>query len=361
MKHPHLGVLLLLNVYLINAGNNTKVLKLVQVLFRHGDRTPTETYPNDPYQHWPEGWGTLTKLGKQQMYQLGQLLRKTYKDFLSEDYFSETVYVRSTEADRCIMSAQTLLAGLYPPTKDQTWNSNLLWQPIPVRYIPRNEDNVIAMKKNCSLYDTALKHAYETPRIKKIDEENKDLYEYLSASTGNKMNNIHAVELLYNTLEIEILNNLTLPEWTNNVSLDKLREIAKTNFAIFSDTTLMKRLTGGAFLNEALSFMYKKINSTSKLDLVLYSGHDITIVTITRTLGFEQLLKPKYGAFIVFELYKNEDEDFEIEVLYGDSFETPPQKFEMEFCPTPCTLKNFVDRYKHVLPKDWEAECLNPY
>jgi len=33
-------------------------------LFRHGDRTPTETYPKDPYINymWPGGWGALTKV-----------------------------------------------------------------------------------------------------------------------------------------------------------------------------------------------------------------------------------------------------------------------------------------------------------
>lgn len=33
-------------------------------IFRHGDRTPTETYPNDPYinYEWEDGWGALTKV-----------------------------------------------------------------------------------------------------------------------------------------------------------------------------------------------------------------------------------------------------------------------------------------------------------
>uniref|UniRef100_A0A0K8V6W7 Lysosomal acid phosphatase n=1 Tax=Bactrocera latifrons TaxID=174628 RepID=A0A0K8V6W7_BACLA len=35
------------------------------VLFRHGDRTPIEPYPTDPWknrEYWPVGWGELTNV-----------------------------------------------------------------------------------------------------------------------------------------------------------------------------------------------------------------------------------------------------------------------------------------------------------
>lgn len=37
---------------------------MIQQVFRHGDRNPTETYPNDPYRNykWQGGWGALTKV-----------------------------------------------------------------------------------------------------------------------------------------------------------------------------------------------------------------------------------------------------------------------------------------------------------
>uniref|UniRef100_A0A914EAA8 Uncharacterized protein n=1 Tax=Acrobeloides nanus TaxID=290746 RepID=A0A914EAA8_9BILA len=39
-------------------------LLLVQVVWRHGDRAPVGTYPNDKYQEdsWPNGWGELTEV-----------------------------------------------------------------------------------------------------------------------------------------------------------------------------------------------------------------------------------------------------------------------------------------------------------
>lgn len=40
------------------------ILIIIQQVFRHGDRNPTETYPNDPYRNyeWQGGWGALTKV-----------------------------------------------------------------------------------------------------------------------------------------------------------------------------------------------------------------------------------------------------------------------------------------------------------
>ncbi|KAF5274603.1 hypothetical protein FQA39_LY07215 [Lamprigera yunnana] len=357
MKYLHLTFLLFNVVYVISI-NDSKSLRLVEVLFRHGDRTPTETYTNDPYRSWPEGWGSLTKVGKRQMFTLGELLRNTYKDYLAEYYKNDGLVVRSSYAHRCIMSAQCLLAGLYPPVKEQIWNPSLLWQPIPVTYVPRNEDNVIVMKKPCPVYETQLKAAYESQRIKDIDIQNKELYEYLTFATGDEVNDINEVEFLYNTLEIEMINNLTLPNWTKNVSFDALREIAKLNLAIFTDNKIMKRLSSGNFLKTVLSYMTQKIEQTSKEELILFSGHDITIVSVLRTLGFDHLLKPDYGAYLIFELHEVDPQDYEIRFFYGQNFESSPKHIDLKHCPAPCKLKEFVVGYEDIIPVDWATECL---
>lgn len=88
----------------------------------------------DPYgnetKYWPDGWGQLTKVGneivednifhcnllqqgKERMYGVGQYLAGRYKGFLGQS--PREVYIRSAGSDRCLESAQLLLAGLYPP------------------------------------------------------------------------------------------------------------------------------------------------------------------------------------------------------------------------------------------------------
>ena len=66
------------------------------------------------------------------MYELGQTFRNIYGGFLSEHYTSKEFNAQSTVSERTLMSAATLLAGLYPPKTYQIWSSTINWQPIPV-------------------------------------------------------------------------------------------------------------------------------------------------------------------------------------------------------------------------------------
>lgn len=67
---------------------------------RNGDRNIIATYPNDRWNREafaPEGLGQLTKLGKQQQYQLGQYFRKRYGSLIGDgEYSPKTVYIEST-------------------------------------------------------------------------------------------------------------------------------------------------------------------------------------------------------------------------------------------------------------------------
>lgn len=60
----------------------TKQPVSVVVFFRHGDRTPVDPYPLDPWgdaKYWPVPFGELTDIGKRQHYELGTVLRERYK------------------------------------------------------------------------------------------------------------------------------------------------------------------------------------------------------------------------------------------------------------------------------------------
>lgn len=68
----------------------------------------------------------------------------------------------------------------------------------------------------------------------------------------------------------------------------------------------------GVFLQKVITFMDKKRTKELVPDrkLFLFSGHDLTIVNVMRTLGFEELIKPGFGASLTLELHKTNTSNY---------------------------------------------------
>lgn len=101
------------------------------------------------------------------------------------------------------MSAESHLAGLYPPNSNQIWDS-IKWMPIPVHTIPEDEDRVLASKKYCPRYNYELEKVLNSPEMKRMNKENGKLYIYLTEKTGNKISSLMTIEHLYDILFIEV-------------------------------------------------------------------------------------------------------------------------------------------------------------
>lgn len=71
------------------------------------------------------------------MYNVGKKLRERYGKFLG-DFSDEKVHISSTNVSRTIMTALTMMAGLFPPSKPIL--EDLKWQPVPVWQDSRDFD-----------------------------------------------------------------------------------------------------------------------------------------------------------------------------------------------------------------------------
>lgn len=67
-------------------------------------------------------------------------------------------------------------------------------------------------------------------------------------------------------------------------------------------------------VKEMISNMAEKRND-SKKELFLYSGHDLTLVSLLRCLGIEELYKPQFGASVILELH-NVNKEYFIKVIF---------------------------------------------
>uniref|UniRef100_A0A914Y128 acid phosphatase n=1 Tax=Panagrolaimus superbus TaxID=310955 RepID=A0A914Y128_9BILA len=122
MKAVVILLVLILKLFFCNShpiNDDDDKLVFLQAVWRHGDRSPIETYKSDPYQEdsWPQGWGQLSPKGMEQHVYLGRnRLKARYIDelkFLSPYYNSHEIYVRSTDVNRTIASAISNMFGMY--------------------------------------------------------------------------------------------------------------------------------------------------------------------------------------------------------------------------------------------------------
>uniref|UniRef100_A0A1L8DYX7 Putative lysosomal & prostatic acid phosphatase n=1 Tax=Nyssomyia neivai TaxID=330878 RepID=A0A1L8DYX7_9DIPT len=350
-----------------NDAEGLRTLRMIAILFRHGDRSPTSLYPNDPHvnHQWSGGLGALSEKGSLQMYNLGKNLHMRYYRLLPPNglYSKDDIFIGSSAAERCTMSAQSFMAGFMPPLESRN-PLPIPWQPVAIHAPPRNQDYLYAQKKPCRKYDEMLNKFYVNPPpdVVEMNEKYAGMYRMLTKETGMNVTNIGHVELLYNTLSIERSAGLTLPDWTESVFPDKMVTLAERNLALITETPFMKKIKGGSIMTEILDNMVKKLNGLQHRSIFVYSAHDVTLVNFMRAIGvIEETAKmPEYAATIVVELHHSViyEDDFEVKIVYYFNSEDKfPKELSIPNCESPCSLTAFSKSIEKIIVRNYDEDC----
>nr|XP_031828068.1 venom acid phosphatase Acph-1-like [Nomia melanderi]XP_031828078.1 venom acid phosphatase Acph-1-like [Nomia melanderi]XP_031828087.1 venom acid phosphatase Acph-1-like [Nomia melanderi]XP_031828093.1 venom acid phosphatase Acph-1-like [Nomia melanderi] len=340
-------------------------LRQVNVVFRHGDRTPddnsNEAYPNDPYYNYdffPEGRGQLINNGKQREYRLGRVLHNRYSKFLGSYYTPNTVFGISSDYDRTKMSLQLVLASLFPPNREQKWNPQLNWQPIPTRYLRRAEDNVF-LGDECPLYLQEYERVTNTPEGKRQLSRFDGLMKQLTIWTGKNVTNAFDMYYLYHTLMAEYSDGLILPDWAYEVfPYGELWNGTVLWYETASATTLQRRLNAGPYLRLVTKSMLARVAGTSEniRKIYLYSGHETNVAAVLFALGLYTPHVPGYSSAVILELHEIEDKFF-VKVLHYWGIPPKVEELAIPNCDLMCPLDQFLKSIKDVIPSNEELKC----
>ncbi len=339
------GVLLAIGLFASGLANAKSSVIFAIDIIRHGDRTPIKEMSNDSYL-WPEGLGELTALGMHQEFTLGQKLRKLYVQqygLLPNNYTGATLYVRSSDYNRTLMSAQAALLGLYPLgsgpllVKQKSPALPMQYQPIPIHTIPQSDDSMLIPKQNQPEFKHLItKYVINTKAWQEKSRQYRVKLQGWSKVTGMRLQDLQQLTSLGDNLRIRMLHGVALPHGITNQDRDQIIELAN-----WITTRIYGQYEVGAYGSRDLRLAISKYltNAAESTDpilkYVLFSAHDSTLMAIMSALSQPLATIPPYASDLRILLLKDQS-NYSIELSFNE------QKIKLKDCLGVCSLTGFL-------------------
>lgn len=343
---------------------NETTLLLVHVIYRHGDRTPDQVslYPTNPYyneiHYSPYGYGQLLNKGKRRERDIGKALRKRYNKFLGSVWNIDALDVRSTDYNRTKMSAQLMLAGLWPPTSMNIWDPLLDWQPIPYNYEKSADDKELAPFLGCTRFTRLFQETVASPEISSYLSRYNETLEILADKTGLEMSYLEAFLLYFGFLIQEQLY-MPLEDWTKMIYPEPLKSLAVDFYYLQTNNTGLRTIITGYFFKKIIADTQSKIDGTlspAGRKMFIYSAHETNVAAILLTLeAFKIVDIPPYGSYVLFEVHEI-DGVYGIKLFYQDYSSNEPQLLKISGCADLCPFDEFIALLEEYIPES-DSEC----
>ncbi|GAB6022331.1 hypothetical protein CHUAL_006453 [Chamberlinius hualienensis] len=325
----------------------TDTLLMVFTIFRHGDRAPLTLDENHPYAHlFPDGAGALTKEGQVQAYELGLKFRRQFKNLISADYKADEIYVYSTDSDRCLMTAQCCLAGLFPPQEQRKWHPELNWQPIPV-HTRNGEEDPLAMRavkmRLDELYNETAAQLHPDWYQNYIEKKTEWVKWQKWACIGDQPS-VHQTLIKLDTVLIMMKKNLKY-EIPSDLNILALASSVLETLFLFTETHPYFVKQGYELLTQVLDRMKGIIDGSRKTKLYLYSLHDLNICSVSGQLGLN-LQRTSYCGDLRFELHKLTDGKHYVRIQHCLNYTDEPFDVCLDQNNAFCPIEKFEELVK---------------
>ncbi|MDF2939419.1 MAG: hypothetical protein K0R66_61 [Gammaproteobacteria bacterium] len=293
-------------------------------LIRHGDRTPIQALPKSPY-NWTEGLGQLTAIGMNQEYELGRKMHVEYINhykLLPESYQLGTIYVRSTDLDRTLMSADCFLLGLYSLGTGPKlgYGSVALpgaYQPIPIHTVASSQDNLFFPLSAKQKQAILQQYVFNSPAWQQKNAELQPYYAKWGKATGIKITNPDQVIMLGDTLYVRQLHHIPPP---SGLSQQDIQMIINTNLwgmAVLYGSPQMGQAMAHNLLMSIDQYLVQASENQSPLKYVLYSAHDTNILGLMSELGVPRGQQVPYASDLNFLLFKTEQGQYYVKLSFN--------------------------------------------
>lgn len=315
-------------------------------IVRHGDRTPLIASP-EMKRIWPQGDGQLTPVGMQQEYELGKILHERYINqthLLPKNFDINVMSVRSSAMPRTMMSAQSLLYGLYPLGTGPSINESTKalpqgFQPIPINTVPREQDTLLLPTHDKAMYKKLLEtYIFTNPEWIQKGQALIPYYSGWSKIAGIPISNLFDLIHFSDRLMIERLYGIPLPEGLQEKEANMIIEAGKWAFINMANHPKLASMVGRELAQTVKKELNLATDQNRPLKYLLFVAHDTTIVAQLKLLGQSIDELPPYASQLNYSLYDKGASNYEIRVAYNQ------KPLSIEQCGgDSCALNDFIN------------------
>ncbi|XP_058551410.1 lysophosphatidic acid phosphatase type 6 isoform X1 [Neofelis nebulosa] len=350
-------------------------LKMVQVVFRHGARSPLKPLPREqaewnlqlldvppqtqfdytvtnlagglkPHSPFDSQYrktvlkggmfaGQLTNVGMQQMFALGQRLRKSYVEdipFLSPTFNPLEVFVRSTNIYRNLESTRCLLAGLFQSQKEG---------PIVIHTDEASSEVLYPNYQNCwSLQERTRGRRQAACLQPGISEDLQKVKEGMGIASNDGVDFLS----LFDNVAAEQVHSLpSCPTLRRFAQMIEQRAVDTALYVMQREDRESLQMAVGPFLHILDSNLRKVMDPATApgktRKLYLYAAHDVTLMPLLIILGIFDHKWPPFAVDLTMELYQHrESKEWFVQLYYRGEEQVP------EGCPDQlCPLDKFLN------------------
>ncbi|PWN46109.1 phosphoglycerate mutase-like protein [Ceraceosorus guamensis] len=337
--------------------------------------------------------GELTDLGRQSTHALGQLLRETYIDKLGllpqrltpDD--ANAVYFRSTNMSRTVESAQSLIRGLLPQTRDSQdeYTPTLLIRNGTTENLLPNTFGCARLRALDAQFASMAAQVHNA-RLSAFDE---GIAPHCDGAPP-RIDGHPRLNGILDTVRAAVAHGVPFPSVFEEPDTMRVVERAVVDewFSGYhaEDAALRnqyRRLAMGRLLNDLAGRLYNKATNGDRdpLKLAVYCAHDTSLAGLLSTLDAFDNRWPAFTASLGLELFRDRSPAAQTSILsvlgigrsapqhyvrlrYGDKTLKLPacaaKGAHLEGQPELCTLEAFKSAVEALRRPDgmsWEKEC----
>lgn len=279
--------------------------------------------------------GQLTSVGYKQHLRNGEILRRTYGNFISDHFDSSEIYVRSTDYSRTMSSAHAVLVGLYnSPRKIELSFNHLLDIDVEkelhgIITLNYNEFPILRNFTHDALHSLDLHIENLASLRRQFQTESEQISNHLRDKFGDRRRFSDDLIPLFDCLNVNYCHNRQIP--VEDTFLHLVNRVTPLKYQLILNTpnrTEFGKHAVGPLLSAVQREMHKSLTGQSGAKkLYIIMGHDTgPMMPLLSALGIWDGSWPSYASKLILELYNNklDEEEFAVRVVYDGKEVTLP-------------------------------------